>query len=76
MAVTVTTEGLKVSVKLDDGLTVTGAKKTVNLPFPALNTAAFDAEKVMAIVAKLNNVLTKAVYRVIKVENSNLDSDE
>ena len=76
MAVITTLDRTKVTLKLSDGQTATGGVKTVSLPFPSLNKEAFDAEKVMAIADKLNDVLSKTIYRIVKTDDSLLDSDE
>ena len=75
MAVITSLTGTKVYVKLDDGYTTTGAVKTVTVPFPALNKDAFDAEKVMAIVGKLSSVLNKAVFRIVKSDETDLEDE-
>ena len=75
MAVITTVTGTKVSVKLDDGYTVTGALKTVSTSLPSLNKDAFDAAKVMAIVGKLSNVFSKTIVRIVKTEESDLEDE-
>ena len=75
MAVITTLTSTKVSIKLDDGYTTTGAVKTVSVPFPSLNKDAFDADKVMAIVGKLSSVLNKAVFRIVKSDETDLEDE-
>ena len=76
MATTVTLSKMGVSLKLDNGLTPSGARKTVSMSFPAINKAAFDADKAMTIEILLAPVLSKTVVEMLKTEVSNLNSDD
>lgn len=60
-------DSVKGTIKLDDGTTATGAKRTVNVSLGKLKASAWDPDKALAIVDKLENVFDKAVYRVMKV---------
>ena len=75
MAAVTTLQKIGVSLKLDNGLSPSGARKTVTVPFPAINKAAFDADKAMAIENLLAPVLSKTVVQMLKTEVSELDSE-
>ena len=76
MAVTTTTSKVSVNVKLNNGTNANGTEKTLSLSLGSLNKSAFDADKVMAIVALLEPCLEKTVNSVEKVEVSTLTDDE
>ena len=66
MAVTTTAKSLKVSLKLNNGVSDTGTTKTVSVSLGSMSTTAFDAEKAMNIVAVLSPCLSKELLRVEK----------
>ena len=76
MATVTTLQKIGVLLKLDNGLTPSGARKTVSMSFPAINKAAFDADKAMAIEILLAPVLSKSVVQMLKTEVSSLQSEE
>ena len=75
MAAITTLEKVSVTLKLDNGTSASGAQKTVSVSFPAINKAAFDADKAMAILNLLQPVLSKTVVKMLKTELSNIDSE-
>ena len=75
MAAITTLEKVAVSLKLNNGTTATGKLKTVSLSLGKLNKAAFNADKVMAIVNLLSPCLAKNVEQVVKTETSQLEDD-
>ena len=72
MAAITTLNSTKVILKLADGSTASGGVKTVSVPFPSLNKAEFDADKVMAIVNGLTSILSKSIHRIVKSDESDL----
>ena len=72
MPATVTTSKIRVNVKLNNGTTASGATKYVSIPLGRLDKDAFDADKVVNIVALLSPVLDKSVASVEKVETSTI----
>ena len=69
---TVTSQKVRVNLKLNDGTTSSGATKYVSIPLGSMNKDAFDANKVMAIALLLSSVLEKGIMIVEKVETSNI----
>ena len=67
---TVTSQKVRVNLKLNDGTTSSGATKYVSIPFGTLDKDAFNADKVAAIVGLLSPVLSKSITTVEKVETS------
>ena len=72
MPATVTTSKIRVNVKLNNGYAPSGATKYVSIPLGKLDKDAFDADKVVNIVALLSPVLDKSVASVEKVETSTI----
>ena len=66
MAATVTLEKIGLSLKLDNGLTPTGAQKTVTVSLPSINKTAFDADKALAIAQLLSPVLSKTIVKLVE----------
>ena len=76
MAIKTTTTALRASMKLDNGTTAAGTKKTVSVSFPALNKDAWDATKAWAIANALDNgVLSKTLCWVEKTEVTEILDD-
>ena len=59
---------ISVGLKLDNGTTTTGAIKTVTVSLPAINKAAYDVDKVAAIIPLLVPVLSKTIVKAVKTE--------
>ena len=72
---TVTSQKVRVNLKLNDGTTSSGATKYVSIPLGSMNKDAFDANKVAAIVGLLSSVLSKGITMVEKVETSVISAD-
>ena len=75
MAAIVTSESVAVNILLNDGVTAAGSVKTVSISLGSLNKAAFDADKVMAIVNLLSPCLAKNVEQIVKIETSQIEDD-
>ena len=56
MPAAIETYKIRVAIKLDNGTTTSGEKKTVSVSFPSINEKAFDADKALAITTALSPV--------------------
>ncbi|MBQ7578777.1 MAG: hypothetical protein IJT21_10995 [Synergistaceae bacterium] len=66
MAVTITAKRLAVSLKLNNGVSDKGTTKTLSVSLGSMSKTAFDADKVMNIVAVLSPCFSKELLRVEK----------
>jgi len=75
MAVIQTVTSLKGTLKLDAGTTASGTVRTVNVSMGTMSKEGYDADKWMAVVARMSNVLDKSVFRIVKTEETDLEDE-
>jgi len=78
MAVEVTPKSARVAMLLNNGVSPTGAVKTVSLNIGSLNanyTPATDDEKALAIIDVICEVISKSLYRVNRVLTSEIATE-
>ena len=76
MAAVTTLNKVSVTLKLNNGTTETGTTKTVSVSLGSLDKTAFNADKVMGIVALLTPCLSLPVLSTNKTESSTLTEGE
>ena len=72
MTASTVTEKIAVSLRLNNGTTTTGQIKTIGVSIGNLDKTAFNADKALAIAGLIEDCLTKSVYKVQKVETSEI----
>ncbi|MBQ7592727.1 MAG: hypothetical protein IJU48_00060 [Synergistaceae bacterium] len=74
MATTTTVNKISVSIKLNNGLDTQGNVKTVGISLGSLSTSGYNADKVMAVVALLEECLAKEIVQVDRTEVASLET--
>ena len=72
MAVVSDLTSVKVTMKLNNGLSEDGKVKTINQTLGSLNVDRYDDQKAMNIVELLEPCLAKEIYETVKNEQSTL----
>lgn len=65
-----TTTRLSVSIRLNDGVTDTGAVKTVSISLGNLDVNAWDQAKAVAIIRALTPCLSRPLVQVVGTEQT------
>ena len=72
MAATTVVEKVAVNLKLNNGISPTGAVKTVTVSMGTISDTGFDADKALAVSRLIAACLEKTVYETVKVETSRI----
>lgn len=72
MAVTKALDKVKANMVMNTGTSASGTITTANVSIGTLDSSAWDAEKALAIMKKVKNCLSKAMYSAQAVETYTL----
>ena len=67
---------VSVFMRLNNGTDAQGNVKTIGISLGSLNPATYDPDKVLAIVDKVENCLTKTVVYVQEFKTSTITNDQ
>ena len=69
---TTTLEKVAVKMNLNNGTDSQGNVKTVSVNLGSINPSTYDADKVLAITDKIEDILTKTIVSVSEVKTSTI----